>query len=512
VTEEQNNLPSLPEGWTFVTLPDIVDDSRNSIKRGPFGSSIKKEYFVPSGYKVYQQKNVIQNNFDWGDYFIDKEKFSELRNFELKSGDIVITCSGTIGKIAVVPSNIHEGIINQALLKITLDPRKIRTNYFFYLFKSKVNEILSGATRGSAMKNISSVKKLKSILFPLPPFNEQKRIVEKVEELFTRLDAGVASLRNVKAQLQLYRKAVLIHAFNGKLTEEWRKTHKDTIEPATTLLEQIRQERKKKEKEKYREPPQIDTSNLPELPETWTWTTIDDVSRNVQYGYTAKSSAEVIGPKMLRITDIQDGSVKWDSVPYCAIDEDKKPEFLLRDGDLVFARTGATVGKSFLIAGKIPEAVFASYLIRIVFSEWVSRNYVYAFFQSPMYWSQIYKGRIGIGQPNVNSTKLKKIYFPFPSFTEQNKIYEEIDSRFSVADAIENVVNQSMLHTERLRQSLLKIAFEGRLVGQDPSDESAERLLERIRKEKEMQSNQNKGKTRRKTSKRNQRSLNGYVE
>ena len=135
-------------------------------------------------------------------------------------------------------------------------------------------------------------------------------------------------------------------------------------------------------------------------------------------------------------------------------------------------------------ASKIPETVFASYLIRIILPKHIMKEYVYNFFQSYSYWLQIRKGQIGIGQPNVNSQILSKIYLPLPPFQEQQLIVSEIDRRFSIIDSMEKTIDSSLLEASRLRQSILKRAFEGKLVPQDPSDEPANILLERIKKQK----------------------------
>jgi type I restriction enzyme S subunit len=245
-------------------------------------------------------------------------------------------------------------------------------------------------------------------------------------------------------------------------------------------LERIKEERKNKLGKKYRELAPIDTSELPELPKGWMWVRLGEISDDIQYGYTAKAINEPLGPKMLRITDIQENNVDWNNVPYCVIEPDKEKKYLLNEGDLVFARTGATVGKSFLIKGKIPKSIFASYLIRIVLSKNVFKEYVYNFFQSYEYLKQIILNQLGIGQPNVNSQILSKIILPLPPLPEQYQIVEEIERRFSVADEVEKVIDNSLKQAERLRQSILKKAFEGKLVPQDPNDEPAEKLLKRI--------------------------------
>jgi len=239
--------------------------------------------------------------------------------------------------------------------------------------------------------------------------------------------------------------------------------------------------------------------DLPQLPEGWVWTRVADIATEIRYGYTAKAMTNPVGPKLLRITDIQDDSVDWGTVPFCVIDPEKKHNYLLQDGDLLFARTGATVGKSYLVRGTVPDAVFASYLIRVVLDSRVDKQFVNSFFHSEDYWEQIRKRQLGIGQPNVNARTLCQLTIPLPPLPEQHKIVEEIESRFSVADEVEKTVEQSLKQSNRLRQSILKKAFEGKLVAQDSSDEPAEKLLERIKAEKAKRETEKKRKKRGKT-------------
>src|SRR6266404_4781905 len=161
---------------------------------------------------------------------------------------------------------------------------------------------------------------------------------------------------------------------------------------------------------------------------------LKDVSDSIQYGHTASAVAKPTGPRFLRITDIQNGTVDWNSVPSCDIVAEDVPKYRLSKGDLVFARTGATTGKSFLI-GDCPEAVFASYLIRVRVSADVDSRYLSAFFQSPDYWQQIEGGKRGIGQPNVNGKVLGEVQFPVAPLPEQRRIVAEIEKQFTRLEA-----------------------------------------------------------------------------
>jgi len=221
-------------------------------------------------------------------------------------------------------------------------------------------------------------------------------------------------------------------------------------------------------------------NELKELPEGWKWVILKDISESIQYGYTESSSKEPIGPKFLRITDIQENKVFWESVPFCKIDEVSINRYLLKDGDLVFARTGATVGKSFLIKGLIPKAVFASYLIRVRVNKEINEKFLSNFFYSSNYWSQITKGQVGIGQPNVNGTTLGKLIIPLPPLPTQQTIVSKIEELFSELDkGVENL-KTAQQQLKVYRQAVLKWAFEGKLtngINNDANDLSDEKDL-----------------------------------
>lgn len=197
-----------------------------------------------------------------------------------------------------------------------------------------------------------------------------------------------------------------------------------------------------------------------ELPRGWNRVAIKDMADSIQYGHTASAIERKDGPRFLRITDIQDGRVDWSAVPSCDIPKDDIPKYRLSSGDLVFARTGATTGKSFLI-GDCPEAVFASYLIRVRVSAGVDSRYLSAFFQSPDYWRQIEGGKRGIGQPNVNGQVLGEVQFPVAPLIEQRRIVAEIEKQFTRLEAGVAALRRVQANLKRYRAAVLKAACEG---------------------------------------------------
>lgn len=199
-----------------------------------------------------------------------------------------------------------------------------------------------------------------------------------------------------------------------------------------------------------------------ELPMNWIWTKLGSVCKEVQYGYTAKSSTEEIGPKLLRITDIQDGGVDWSNVPFCEISQVEYSKFKLDPNDIVVARTGATTGKSYLISEHV-DSVFASYLIRVKLNNLLNYNYLYHFMQSNLYWGQITELAQGIAQPGVNASKLQTMSYPLPPLAEQERIVDRIESLFTKLDQAEELAQTALDSFETRKAAILHKAFTGEL-------------------------------------------------
>ena len=219
-----------------------------------------------------------------------------------------------------------------------------------------------------------------------------------------------------------------------------------------------------------------------EVPEGWEWTRLGNLSSLIQYGLS--NSAEAQGThRLLRITDIQDGKVNWKDVPFTTVENAEN--YLLRKDDIVFARTGATVGKSFLVTELPFESVYASYLIRIRLFDCISPSYLYQFFNSYCYWEQITDKSVGVGQPNCNGTSLKELFIPLPPLHEQKRIVPAANALLKYASVIESERASLQEIINLAKSKILDLAIRGKLVPPDPNDEPASVLLERIRAEKE---------------------------
>ena len=305
------------------------------------------------------------------------------------------------------------------------------------------------------------------------------------------------------------RKSILQQAIQGKLVPQ-----DPNDEPASVLLERIREEKArlveekkiKKEKnpsvifrgednsyyEKFTlsgEVKCIDEEIPFEIPNGWEWERWGNISLSIQYGFNApaKSNGRI---KMVRISDIQEDKILWDKVPFCDINEREILNYLLHPNDILFARTGGTVGKSFLVKELPQEAIYAGYLIRTIYnSTELSPSYLKLFMGTELYWEQLKKGTIATAQPNCNGQTLGQMLTPLPPLAEQQRIVEKIEEltpyieHYGKAHTELDALNKSI--KEQLKKSVLQYAIEGKLVPQDEAEGTAEVLLEQIQKEKQ---------------------------
>lgn len=336
--------------------------------------------------------------------------------------------------------------------------------------------------------------------FPLPPLAEQHRIVTEIETQFTRLDASVAALRRAQANLKRYRASVLKDACEGRLvpTEaELARVEGREYEPAAVLLERILAERRarwesqEKRRGKYKEPSAPDASTLPELPEGWVWASLEALSElkgGVTKGQCYKSDQALREVPYLRVANVQRGFLDLNNVSTIATSKENVSQLRLNPGDVLFTEGGDRdkLGRGWVWKGEIEECIHQNHVFRArpcpdsvipEFVSWWGNSFGQDFFSR--------FGKQTTNLASINLTVLSQFPIPLPPFAEQVRIVAEVERRLSVAQQAEATVEASLARAERLRQSILKQAFSGKLVPQDPDDEPASALLERIRAERE---------------------------
>lgn len=403
---KEDEIPfDIPDSWEWVRLIDLS----LFIKAG----GDKPKDFLKSKTETHEVPviaNGIQND---GIIGYTKEATVE-------ESCITVSGRGTIG-FSCLRTEPFTPVVRLLVIKISnqLDDKYVQ-NVLTALIERGV---------GTSIKQLT-VPMIEPKLIPLPPLEEQQRIVAKIEELMPYVDKYDVAYSEVEKLNKKFpedmQKSILQYAIQGKLVEQ-----REEDGTAEDLYKQIQEEKKKLIKEgkikKTKDLPEITEDEIPfDIPESWEWVRLADVSENIHYGYTA--SANAIGDcKLLRITDIQNNSVQWESVPYCNVKEKDYFTYGLNNRDIMIARTGGTIGKTYIVENLNDRAVFASYLIRVIPVNKVDEIYLKKFMESPLYWIQLKAGSMGTGQPNVNGTTLSKVVLPLPPLEEQKRIVERIE-------------------------------------------------------------------------------------
>ena len=319
--------------------------------------------------------------------------------------------------------------------------------------------------------------------FPLPPLNEQRRIVEKIETLFARLDQGEAALRHTQTLLARYRQSVLKAAVTGALTADWRAENAHRLEHGRDLLARILQTRRDtwQGRGKYKEPTAPDTSNLPELPEGWVWASLDQLSSKIVDGTHHTPEYTDHGVPFLSVKDIRGGKLHFDDTRYISVGTHQEltkrcnPEL----GDLLVTKSG-TIGRTALVAEHGEFSLFVSVAlvkpVRHVPGELLKLGFD-AWFQTLNVANDI----TGTAIKNLHLVDLRRVAIPVPPLAEFGDLQRALERLLSEAESVETARQTELTRSAALRQSILKDAFAGKLVPQDPSDEPAAELLARIR-------------------------------
>ena len=349
---------------------------------------------------------------------------------------------------------------------------------------------------------------MRKIPLSLPPTVEQARIADTLDELFSDLDAGVAALERIRDKLKLYRASVLKAAVEGAMTADWRERHPQA-EPASELLQRILAERHRRWEEdqlrkfeekgkappknwkaKYKEPVAPDTTNLPQLPEGWCWATIDTlILEGPQNGLYLPSTLYGRGTEILRIDDFQNGWVRpREELKRVEADQEVAATYALHDRDLVINRVNSMthLGKCVLATQLLEGVLFESNMMRARIATASEAKYVELYLHSDSGRQRLTKdAKWAVNQASINQQDVKSTLLPLPPLAEQEVIVEAVEDQLSVIEHLETDLDAKLKSAQGLRQAILRHAFTGKLVPQDPIDEPASELLKRIAAERE---------------------------
>lgn len=418
----ENEVPfEIPEGWCWCRLDDLA-----FYKKGPFGSSLTKSMFVPDSsdaYKVYEQKNAINKDATLGHYYIDKSKFEELKGFAVQPEDIIVSCAGTIGETYVLPHDIRDGIINQALMTIRLFDKSISDFYLLY-FDFILKSEAAKESKGTAIKNIPPFDILKNFIIPLPPQTEQKRIIEKVSYWLSLVDAIDGEGSEMSNLISKAKSKILDLAIHGKLVPQ-----DPNDEPAIELLKRINPKFTPCDNAHYQF----------EHPQNWSLCSVGDIASIIGGVSYKKDDIQASGIRILRGGNIQDGTIITASDDVFISELYYNDENEVKDGDIVVV---ASTGSSVLIgktgyAKNIPAHTQIGAFLRIVRPHHLlSSKYMNYHFLSNDYKTYIRNIAKGSNINNIKNNYLSEYVIALPPYKEQLRIVSKIEELFSVLDEI----------------------------------------------------------------------------
>jgi type I restriction enzyme S subunit len=490
-----SELNVLPENWTISTLGECC-----FIARG--GSPRPIKAFLTNAEDGVNWIKIGDATASGKYIFSTKEKIkpSGISNSRLvNEGDFLLSNSMSFGRPYIMRT---KGCIHDGWLVLSEYNEYFDQDYLYHLLSSPLifrqfNELASGST----VRNLN-IELASQAALPIPPITEQHRIVAKIETLFSELDKGIESFKTAREQLKIYRQALLKHAFSGKLTEQWRAENQDKLESAEALLQRIQTERQQRFSQQLKDweangkpgskpkapktlPPLTaeELAELPELPEGWVYSYLADLGE--------------LGRGKSKHRPRNDPRLFGGNFPFIQTGEVKAANRIIREFTNTLSDFGLQQSKLWptgtlciTIAANIAETAFLGFdgcfpdsvVGFSAFKNIIAPEYVDFFIQAVR--SRIEAYAPATAQKNINLETLENLVVPYCCSIEQKQIIDILDERFSILDQFELSILSSLQQAEALRQSILKKAFSGQLVPQDPCDEPASLLLERIRAEK----------------------------
>ncbi|MDI4662997.1 restriction endonuclease subunit S [Xanthobacter autotrophicus] len=476
-------MSGLPKGWVEAPLSQVTTKIGSGAT--PKGGHTA---YATSGTPLIRSQNVHFSGFtDVGLAYLDDAQARNLDSVTVRHGDVLLNITGaSIGRVTLAPERMDGARVNQHVSIIR--PAEGMNSAFIagFLASPSMQQLIIaenyGVTRQALTKGM-----IEAIKLPVPPLPEQRRIVAKIDSLTTKSRRARDHLDHIPRLVEKYKQAILAAAFRGDLTREWRaRKSADDVSPAA--LEELRKEAwgTFSASSRYSVADGIDWRPDIDLPPGWVWASVDQLSHLIQYGSSAKTNDDETGVAVLRMGNLQGGSLDLNSLKYLPQDHHEFPTLLLQRGDVLFNRTNSAelVGKTAVYDEEPARASFASYLIRIKTCGFVPRllsAYINSHYGREWVASVVNQQ---VGQANVNGTKLRQLGVPVMPLAEQAELLHRIETAFAWIDRLAAEATSARKLIDRLDQAVLAKAFRGELVPQDPSDEPAGMLLERIRAER----------------------------
>lgn len=488
---DRTPLDSLPPGWSWAQLEHVTASEPNAMTDGPFGSKLKTEHYTGSGVRVIRLGNLGAGRFINDDCaYVSPEHYESLRKHEAHPGDLLIAAlAEPVGRCCRVPTDLGTAIVKADCIRLKPHPSLSPEFVMNWLNSPPGRRQAEEACHGIGRLRMNMAD-MRALLVPVAPEREQNRIVAKIETLNARSRAARDALEQVPLLLERFRQSVLAAAFRGDLTAEWRRQHPD-VEPASVLLERIRAVRRRAWGRRYEEPEPFDSAGLPDLPVGWCWANlIELLDAPLGNGLSIKGSDTPPGIASLKLSAMTEDGFDYTKVKFLPVDPSDVEHLLVREDDFFVSRGNGS--KALVARGTVAQptpfpVIFPDLMIRVRLSDELrSTRWIPAIWPAPQTRRQIearVKTTAGIWK--ISQADLGRVVVPLPPLQEQVAGARAVAASLSWARRQEDLAQQTLAGLARLDLSILATAYRGELVPQDPNDEPASVLLDRIRAERE---------------------------